>query len=253
MIDKLEALVEKKFGAGRISFTKFCQRIAGPETKILFFVTCDGKPLCVLKMMRSAVYNETLKREKIAQEHIQPVGKCRVPKVYFDGFVGDRYVYAEEVISGLSISKRTVARHEREIVEFTDSFPKEGNITAQELVAMFEERLPQADEGAKKLISNLRKSGVILKKGLTHGDLGTPNILKDNRRLYIIDWAHAGKCPVALIDAVYFMSRLRRIRDLSDWRTRAAPDFMRYTGLNSSEAEALYCVHILYKILNKAR
>lgn len=211
MIDELHALVINHFGTGQLRFTKFCQRIAGPETKVLFFVSKDGAPLCILKVMRSAEYNGMLKREKEAQESVPPYGSCRAPEVYFCGFVQGRYVYAEEVILGLPLTRKQAARHEREIVEFLNSLPK----------------------------------------GLTHGDLGTPNILKDGNDLVVIDWAHAGERPTPLIDAVYYMVRLRRIKDLADWRCRAMPVFMRYTGTNATEAEALYGAYMESRLTKK--
>lgn len=157
--------------------------------------------------MRSPSFNEALMREKKAQESIAPHGMCRTPEVYFDGFVCGRYVYAEEVINGLPLTRIQAARYEREIVQFTSSLPS----------------------------------------GIVHGDLGTPNILKDDRGLAIIDWEHADENPIYLIDAVYFMARLRRVKNLEDWRRRAMPAFMRYTGVSASEAEVLYSSYVSSK------
>ena len=86
-------------------FTKFCQRIVQPHTKILFLVTYHGEPVCILKIMRSTKFNEKLKREKIAQTVAPSSHHLRAPRVFFDGYAGGFYVYAEEVAEGVPISR----------------------------------------------------------------------------------------------------------------------------------------------------
>lgn len=260
-IEELRTLVKERWGElesgatcnpQHLSFTKFCQRIVGQHTKVLFLVTYHGEVKCMIKIMRSPSFNEMLVREKEAQESVSQKGICRAPKVYFDGYVRGYYVYGEEVIAGLPISKKVALKHERKIIEFTNSFPlHKKTIPSEKLAATFSLYAPKEDERLSTLITHLAGLKVVLSVGLTHGDLGTPNILAYKNSLYFIDWGRSGERPVAHSDAVYFLSRLYRVKGLEDWRLRVQSKFQKYTSLGLTEIEAIYSFVSVLEIMRK--
>lgn len=237
--------------AAQFRITKMCQRIAGYDTKVLFFVSYMEKPICIVKTMRDASYNEKLQHEKISQEKLIQEGIDSVPRVYFDGMINGYYVYGEEVVEGKFISRRLARKKEKEIVGIIRSFPAYGDISAQEVGKIFLEYAPRGDESIAVLLEALLKSNATLKKGFTHSDFGRPNIMLSSGRIRIIDWEWAGDRPFWLIDAVYFMIKTREVKTLEEWKGKAVPAFMEYTGVDEVSALALYCVFKIFDIFHK--
>lgn len=255
MIDALEQKIKTHWAVFRtgdgspvakLCFTKFCQRIVQEHTKVLFLVTYKDKPLCVLKIMRSNSFNEKLKKEATAQKELLGEGVSTISNVLFEDNIDGRYLYAEEVVDGVPLSKKQAFKKEKEIVELIASFPSSGEITITAAAEIFEKHLPEGDERVTQLLQELQSTPVVLKTGLTHSDFGRPNILYRRGQFHIIDWERAGDRPFYLIDAVYFMIKLRRISGSDDWKKRALPIFMRYTGLDEKTANALYCIQSLF-------
>lgn len=191
MIDNLRTLVishlysKDEINPTELQFTKFCQRIVGPHTKVLFLVTYRGRYVCIIKTVRYPEFNVNLQREKRAQGTARAVGLVRAPRIYFEGTVGERYVYAEEVIDGPPISKKKLMKRMPEIQAFASAFPKQGSISAKELHAKLAPYIPDIE---------MMKDTYELQ--LTHGDLGRPNILDTGQELVVIDWERAGDIPV---------------------------------------------------------
>jgi len=261
MIEKITKLIEKNWDSLPFKYplnnkeslivTKFCQRIVGQNTKVLFLVTCQEKPICIIKTIRDVRFNEKLKKEKEAQEKIKGSSVVVVPRVYFDGIMDGRYLYAEEVVLGKLISSRLAKKNEGEIVKMIQSFPVYGNISSKKLVDIFSECIPEEDSRLPVFIKYINGVDVVLKKGLTHSDFARPNIMVNFNKLYVIDWERAGERPIWLIDAVYFMVKLRGIRNIEEWNKKASPVFIRYTGVNTDTATALYCIHVVLEIFRK--
>lgn len=237
--------------AGQFRITKMCQRIVGHDTKVLFLVSYMGKPACIVKMMRDASFNGKLEREKASQEKLIHAGIGSVPRIYFDGVVNGCYVYGEEVIDGEFISRGLALKKEKEIVDIVRSLPAYENISAHEIGKVFSEYAPRDDENISVLLKYLFDSNAILRKGLTHSDFGRPNIMQSSGKLYIIDWERAGDRPFWLIDAVYLMIKTRKVESFQEWKTKAMPAFIRYTGVDEASALALYCVFKLFDIFHK--
>lgn len=260
MTEKILQLIEEKkdflptenpFSKDDVGITKLCQRIASDNTKVLFYVTHRQKPLCIIKIMRSAQYNENLKREGSFQEKLAGAGIDCVPKIYFEGMIDGVYVYAEQVIAGELVSKRIAKKKEEEVVRLIKSFPTYDAISSEDIADVFARHNDAEDNDISALVDLLRSKNVFLKKGLAHSDLGRPNIMHENGKIYIIDWERAGNRPLWLSDAVYFMMKLRGIRSLAEWEKKAMPMFMRYCGVDADFAKAMYCVIKLYDIYYK--
>lgn len=261
MSDELKALVGSHYktlgivgdapDARELLVTKFCQRIVQPHTKVLFLVTHKNNLLCVVKMMRSPIYDAQLQREKRAQEEAGVQKSVRAPRVYFEGSVAGRYVYAEEVVEGLPVSKQVALAQETELLDFIGSLPTEGSIEVREVVDRVAAHVPQEEKRVAELLGRLARTGATLQKGLTHGDLGRPNILQDAEGLRVIDWERAGDCPIRLVDAAYLLGYLHDIKNVDDWNHRAAPVLMRHFGINAATAEALYCIQKIFEVLYK--
>ncbi len=238
--------------ADQLSITKFCQRIVQPHTKVLFLVTFQNKPVCLIKIMRAVRFNKKLEREKKSQQTIKPSGIVYIPQVYFDGYSNGLYFYAEEVIQGLPISRKVALKKEKELVHFSSSFPTYGEITASNLASIISEHLPtDSNQFLKFHLEQLHESPAILKKGFTHSDFARPNLIHCSGRIYVIDWERAGDRPFWLLDAVYLMVRLRKIKDFEDWKKRAAPLLSYYTSITLESAGVLYSLLIIFEILYK--
>lgn len=235
----------------QFGITKMCQRIVGRDTKVLFLITYRNAFVCIIKMMRDASFNEKLKQEKKSQEKLIHAGISSVPSVYFDGMIGEQYMYAEEAVIGIAISKNVARKKEEEIVDIICSFPAYGAISTTEISKVFSEYTPAEDKNIQALLRILCDKELFLKKGLTHSDLGRPNIMQSFDKLYIIDWERAGDRPFWLIDAVYFMIKTRSVKTIDEWRQKAAPVFMQYTGVDDASATALYCVFKIFDIFHK--
>lgn len=261
MIDDFCALIASKWASlqqegtceeSALQFTKFCQRVVQPHTKVLFFVTYKGRPLCVLKVMRSPKWNDKLRNEKEAQASVTPMAHVASPVVFFDAMLDGLYVYAEQPIAkGMPISRSTAIAYEREIVELISSFPRYGEIDANVLSNLLVPYIPENEPTLPLPLETLRTSGAQLQTGFTHSDLGSPNILKDGDTLYMIDWEQAGTRPFFLLDAVYFMARARRVEGLSDWHHRCRSAFMEYTHSTATTADALFSLFVILRVLQK--
>lgn len=240
------------FDVSSLRITKFCQRVAGPHTKVLFLATYNGEPLAVLKMMRSDVYNERLIHERKAQGEARSTDTCRAPRVFADGHIGTRYIYAEEpLVDARSITQKEAQSAEEAIINFVHGFPKTETISARSLGKMLRAFVPSHELKAEAFLFHLEHSSALLFKGDTHGDIGSPNILKEGTMLYLIDWERAGQEPFWLIDAVYFSARLRRIGSLADWQARGRSAFMKHAGVDEVYADALFCLKAVLSVLRK--
>lgn len=262
MIDELRLFVQRVWDTlptkesvcepSQLRFTKFCQRVASPHTKVMFFVTYRTKPLCILKMMRSADYNDALRRERDAEQKAGVFGQCRAPRVYGDGLVLDRYVYAEEALyHARPLTRREAFAFEKNIIESLRFLPKSKEISARTLADVLMSHIPDSEPAALRLVEQLKESTSELATGFTHGDLGTPNILLQANVWYVIDWEHAGAEPFWLMDGLYFSARLRHIGDLADWQKRGRDTFVLHTGVTASYADALFCLKAILSILRK--
>jgi len=146
-MDNILQLVEKNWhllptehtlpGRDTLSATKFCQRIAARDTKVLFLITYQETPLCIVKVMRDTHFNNQLKREKGAQSNISSYPPIYVPRVYFYDTIDGYYVYAEEVVEGSVITKSKAQAFEKHIVSFVKSFPVYGEVPTQEVADIF--------------------------------------------------------------------------------------------------------------------
>jgi|GEM_PF-7043558 len=235
----------EKLTESQLHVTKFCQRIVGHNTKILFLVTHASRTVCIVKIMRNTSYDWMLHREADAQRTLS--SHHIVPQVFFDNAVG-QYLYAEEVIEGTPISTSVARRRAPEIIRSLMSLPRHQRVSAAEIAAVFAEystlhpRLPV-------YIEYVQHSGALISKGLTHGDFGLPNILLRDT-VCIIDWGRSGDCPWYGIDAVQFYARLHNISSIDGWG-QAASRFTQLSGMDEKTSSVLFCLHTMYAILFK--
>lgn len=235
---------------GSLSFTKFCQRITGPDTKVLFFVTHKSIPICIIKVIREESYDNKLQNEAQTQKSLIAENLEFVPKVYFDGSINGRYFYAEEVMEGRPLSKRDAQKNTQLIIDMIKSLPTKGLISSAQTREIFQ-KLQIKDKNFVSLLDVLGKGEVVLKTGVTHGDFGLPNLIKTPKGIAVIDWGRANEKPFWLIDAVYFLVRVETIRDVADWERRGSSTLTRYGHISAAEAKSLYCISMLFEILYK--
>lgn len=234
--------------AGELRITKFCQRIAGPDTKILFLLTDEAGPVCIVKTMRSPEHNERLRAEASAQRTLESAGCAVAPRFFCEGTVDGRYLYAEEAISGISLSRREARARERELIDIIKTFPARGSMSTDAIAFILGEYAPP-DQNFARALERLRRHGTAVQAGLTHSDLGRVNILRDGERIRIVDWGRAGERPFYLLDAVYLLVRLHGIRSADEWRMIGVPRLVASTRIGQAQAEALYDIYILTEIL----
>lgn len=204
-----------------LRFTKFCQRVTRPDSKVLFLVTHQKQPLCIIKTMRSKEKNSLLKSEAKAQKTINTHLPNTAPKVFFEGELSNGlYVYAEEVIKSIPVSRREALLSFKELARVISKFPTYGEVSVGEVVRVIEDFCPQYDTKCATLLALLDKSAT-LKTGFSHSDLGRVNILGKDGAPCIIDWERAGETPFWLIDAVYLFKKLHRITTIEKWRAKS--------------------------------
>lgn len=215
MRDALTALIEKywaTFGVQRpydkdaISITKFCQRVVQPHTKVLFFVSFRGAPLCIMKTVRTPACNGNLLREATHQAVAPHTAVLSAPKVYWVDQVGDRAVYAEEYIDAVPVSISDYRALGPHITEFVQALPRYGSIRSDDFIAQIAHLLPE-DPVVAQHAHALTDAKVDLVLGLTHGDLGRQNILGTAGRAWIVDWERSGDIPIHTLDLVSYCER----------------------------------------------
>lgn len=254
MIETITQLVRQKWNIlphstlqmSSLHITKFCQRIVGENTKVLFLVTHENAALCIIKIMRSRSYDAMLRRESAAQQAV--VSRGIAPRVYFEADI-DRYLYAEEVIEGSPISMWKARRRESDIIKAILALPRSGRVTTREIADAF----PPHESGDVRIAeyaAYLRARNLELERGHTHGDMGLPNIFIRHGNISIIDWGRSGDCPWYGIDAVQFFSRIHHIDTLAEWK-RSAMQFKRVSGVSEEISTALYCLSSMYHVLFK--
>ena len=241
---------QEAFEQSDVRMTKFCQHIGGPDTKVLLFITYKNRPLCVAKVMRDVRFDEKLRREKNAQEEAYGADVRAGARVYGAGTILGRDAYLEEIVEGVPMSRHEAEVHEEEIVRAVATFPVQGQVSSRALAEAITSFVPTESPHLVPLLQFL-KHDTPLRTGLAHGDMGRPNILSTKNSFRIIDWERAGERPFHLIDAVYFMMRLRKITSVSEWQERAAKDFERYTGAVTGESTALYALLMCYQTFKR--
>ena len=241
-------------GSG-LSISKFCQRIAGPHTKVLFLVVHKQKPICIVKIVRSADYNERLKKEKEAQvraaTHLTGIS---VPRVYSDGYIGEHYVYAEEVVSGRVLSRKNAKDRVREVIRGIASIPKSRHcISTSHMIEVVRKKIPLIESAViNKSLSFLASTSQDLISAFSHSDLGRVNmLLRDDGVLFLIDWERANRKPLWLFDAVYFLLTLYRVKTIDEWREYPAQILIREAGTSREYADLLYHTILLCVELQK--
>lgn len=258
MIDALRTLVDahrealglpSSFAPAELSVTKFCQRIVQPHTKVLFFVTFEGRPVCIVKCMRDPSFNERLQTEKSAQASIPPGAGIATPKIYGEGMIEGHYAYLEEVIDALPVSRAALRSREKELIEFVAHFPHRSAVDAKVVAERLMPHLPD-DVHIQEHISHVQQNGGVLTLGMTHGDFGRPNILGSDM-LYAIDWERAGECPFWLIDAVSVLVHTRNLHTALSWEREGVPALAHYTGVPTSVALALWRIRAVFERLYK--
>jgi predicted Ser/Thr protein kinase len=219
-----------------LSFTKFCQRVVGRHTKVLFFVTYRGMPLCIIKTVRFPEFSVGLIREARAQQTALETVPLRVPRVLWQDECDGRAVYAEEYVDAAPVSIADYRSLETDIAAFSRALPHGGVVRVDEFIAQRMHLLAH-DTVLNRHIATLAKSTVTLELGTTHGDLGRQNILGSRRGAWIIDWERSGDIPFRYIDVMAVVQ---------DPAVCA-----RLTGLTLEQAIALHAVHYLYMRLYK--
>ena len=218
MIDELSALIEKHWSIYgrtepyeryRISFTKFCQRVVQPHTKVLYFVTYREAPLCILKTVRGPEYNENLLREAKYQAAAPRTAVLSAPRVFWTDEVRGRAVYAEEYIDALPVSLHDYRALAPEIATFSAAMPQSGTIRSDEFADRIAPFVPE-DPVLTRHLATLRALKAPLQLGLSHGDMGRQNILGTATRAWVIDWERAGDVPVRYFDLYATDFRLRK-------------------------------------------
>lgn len=218
MIDDLARLIDKYWDSYRIggacdtralSFTKFCQRIVGHHTKVLFFVTYRGAPLCIIKTVRFPEFSDALRNEARAQSSAPRTTTLSAPRVLWEDVSVDRAVYAEEYIDSAPVSVATYSALQREIVVFSGALPHAGTVRADRFISDIKPHLP-TDTIIARHRGVLEKSSTVLELGMTHGDLGRQNILGTKSQAWIVDWERSGDIPFRYFDAVTYFMRLYR-------------------------------------------
>lgn len=218
MIDELAALIEKHwatFGIQRpyerngISVTKFCQRVVQPHTKVLFFVTFCGAPLCILKTVRTSHHNENLLREAKHQAAAPHTAVLSAPKVFWTDAVLGRAVYAEEYIDALPVTLREYQSLLPEVTAFSQALQRFGTVRSDEFADSIASYLPD-DPVIQRHLATLRDLKAPLTLGFTHGDMGRQNILGTWQRAWIIDWERAGDVPAYAFDVIDVQLKLNK-------------------------------------------
>lgn len=233
-----------------LSFTKFCQRIVEEHTKVLFLVTYKGKELCIVKTVRDSSYNERLQNEADTQRELSTQGIQHVPSVLIEGKIKEVYFYAEPVASGVTPSRGRAKKLEKEILEFVASLPTAGTCSSSTVHKALE-ALTVEDEVLKHLIEMFGTYDVSLKRGVTHSDLGRPNILIDKNSFVVIDWERASDLPFWMIDGVYFIMKVHNIHSRAVWRSKGFSILQNYVSIDQTEAEALYILAAIAQRLKK--
>jgi predicted Ser/Thr protein kinase len=217
MRDELTALIEKHwavYGLGGVCdrsalhLTKFCQRVVQPHTKVLFFVSYLGAPLCILKTVRGSAFNDNLLREARHQAAAPHTSVLSAPKVYWVDQVGDRAVYAEEYINALPVAISDYRALGPHITEFVKALTHHGSIRSDEFIAQITHFLPN-DPIIQRHATILKDAHVDLALGLSHGDLGRQNILGSARRAWVVDWERAGDIPFSEFDIADYTVKVR--------------------------------------------
>jgi predicted Ser/Thr protein kinase len=217
MRDALTVLIEKHWAVygitgacdrGALGITKFCQRVVQPHTKVLFFVSYCGRPLCILKTVRAPEFNENLLREATHQAAAPHTAVLSAPKVYWVDQVDGRAVYAEEYIDALPVTISDYRALRSHMTEFVKALPHGGTVRSDEFIAQIAHLLPD-DPVIAEHARVLTDAKADLALGLTHGDLGRQNILGTAGRAWIVDWERSGDIPFSDFDSTDYTVKVR--------------------------------------------
>lgn len=221
--------------------TKFCQRIVSLHTKVLFLIQYLGQPICLAKTVRDVKYNNKLRFEKENQSNARQTGILKVPEVFFESEIQGRYIYFEEVVLGDMISSRSILKNERDIIKSIAEFPIKKEIDSRNLYNRLNGYLPP-HHPLYSLMSPISKYNGTIKIGITHNDFARQNLVQSKGGIYLIDWERSGECPLWLVDAVSFVVKIKKIKNLEDWMSRGAPLLVSYAQVGLEYVTVIYCI-----------
>src|SRR3989344_4756837 len=104
IIDNKEKLGDVPFSHEELKVSKFFHGSPVTNTKLLFFVTLNDKPLCILKMVRDESDNGVIVRESTGIEYLRSID-VSTPKIFFTGEINNLKFLCQEIIAGCPVGQ----------------------------------------------------------------------------------------------------------------------------------------------------
>ena len=209
MITAIKETVSEHFDipASQLSVSKFFHSSEAPSAKVLFLVTDGQQPVCLIKMMRDATFNDRLKHEINGQRQARSeLTNFVVPEVFLTTEISGRYVVAEAVMDGTPVGRDKALSYIDQVYSYQQQIPKASEFS----IPIFVEAIRDSGINSSvvtQLIYDLQSMDCPLYRAWTHGDLTFMNIIRTGNRLAIIDWERYGERPVWGIDLVHYLVR----------------------------------------------
>ncbi len=268
MIKQIKNIIienKDKFGMGefssdQIKVSKFFHGNPSVNTKVLFFISIEKIPLCLIKMVRNADSNDLILRETEGIEYFKSIG-LRVPKLFFTGEINDLKYLCQGIVSGQPVGKRSEAEAFRFIAQYNNSVIKAKKIKISSILDMVKNLEINGDKEYNQTIKLLsERKEIDLYFAAQHGDLTYRNLMKDGEVIVFIDFENFGLRSVWGIDVIHYLTRMvdannekRDVVDTMIYFVKATKQYRDEYDLEISdkECEVLFLIDLLFEILQK--
>jgi aminoglycoside phosphotransferase len=272
MIDQIKKIIlenKDKFGladfsANQIKISKFFHGSPLTSTKILFFVSADDKPACLIKMARDVGSNDKLEREIEGLKYFLSLG-LNVPKLFFIGEINNLKYICQQIISGHPVGKKDEEKIFPFVAGYHNSVKKIKKIKIADILDDIKDLDIKNDKEYEQVIDllNQRKDNQIF-IAKQHGDLTYKNLMNNQNKIVFIDFENFGLRSFWGNDVIHYLARMtdvfNKIYSKNNNVLETMNGFVQMTrkfrdeyrlGISSSECEDLFLMDLLFEDLQR--
>lgn len=262
IIDNGKFFGKEYFSEREVHISKFFHGDPATSTKILFFVSVNGEPFCILKTVRKIEQNDIIDREIEGLKHFKSLG-MNVP-IFFSGYFNGTKFICQEVVSGRPVGKKNQSDYFPIVAKYHNSVKKLKNIRIAEILDKIKDFDIVNDKEYDQIINLLheRRNNEICIAD-QHGDLTYKNLLTNGDNVIFIDFENFGLRSFWGGDITHYLVRMINVYE--DYKknksvvetmssfVKITKSFRQKYSLNISEKECedLFLLDLLFEDLQR--
>lgn len=269
MIDNIKNIIKENkeelglndFSFEEIKVSKFFHGAPSYSTKVIFFISYQNKPICLIKVVRNSEENDLIEREIDGIKHFNFVG-LKTPKILGSGKIDNLKYVCQEILPGQPAGKNKEIMIFSKVANYHKSVVKTKKIKIKEILEPIKTlSFPPDTEMSQTLEELSLKKDNEIYIASQHGDLTYKNlIINSGGEISFIDFENFGLRSVWGIDITHYMSRMtdannvkRSSFDTASYFVSASKKYRNKYDLGISDEECfdLFLLNLLFEILKK--